>query len=145
MSELLHECGVAAVYHLSGRGKSPLCPEQGPEEVSRLIPRMLLDIQNRGQLSAGMTSFNPHEYLNSFTNFESQLHKLRPEDFTHQKQVGEQRAQGERSGRAPRDVLKHYGVVALPAASGTRTVNARRRKNCDRREFVRRLCTRDGP
>ena len=39
---------------------SPLCPEQGPDEVSRLIPRMLLDIQNRGQLSAGMTSFNPH-------------------------------------------------------------------------------------
>ncbi len=39
---------------------SPLCPDQGPEEVSRLMPRMLLDIQNRGQLSAGMTSFNPH-------------------------------------------------------------------------------------
>ncbi len=60
MSELFHECGVAAVYHLPNRGVSPLCPEQGPEEVSRLIPRMLLDIQNRGQLSAGMTSFNPH-------------------------------------------------------------------------------------
>jgi len=60
MSELLHECGVAAIYHLPGRGKSPLCPEQGPSEVSRLIPRMLLDIQNRGQLSAGMTSFNPN-------------------------------------------------------------------------------------
>jgi amidophosphoribosyltransferase len=62
MSELLHECGVAAVYHLTGRGKSPLCPEQGPDEVSRLIPRMLLDIQNRGQLSAGMTSYNPHRH-----------------------------------------------------------------------------------
>ncbi len=60
MSDLFHECGVAAIYHLGGRGKSPLCPEQGPEEVSRLIPRMLLDIQNRGQLSAGMTSYNPH-------------------------------------------------------------------------------------
>ncbi|MGD9720251.1 MAG: amidophosphoribosyltransferase [Pirellulales bacterium] len=60
MSELLHECGVAAIYHLSGRGTSPLCPEQGPAEVSRLIPRMLQDIQNRGQLSAGMTSYNPH-------------------------------------------------------------------------------------
>ncbi len=59
MSDLKHECGVAAIYHLSGRGRSPLCPEQGSEEVSRLIPRMLLDIQNRGQLSAGMTSFNP--------------------------------------------------------------------------------------
>ena len=59
MSELFHECGVAAIYHLPGVGPSPLCPEQGPGEVSRLIPRMLLDIQNRGQLSAGMTSYNP--------------------------------------------------------------------------------------
>ena len=59
MSELHHECGVAAIYHLPGRGVSPLCPEQGPDEISRLIPRMLLDIQNRGQLSAGMTSYNP--------------------------------------------------------------------------------------
>ena len=24
------------------------------------MPRMLLDIQNRGQLSAGMTSYNPN-------------------------------------------------------------------------------------
>lgn len=59
MSDLHHECGVAAIYHLPGREVSPLCPEQGPEEVSRLMPRMLLDIQNRGQLSAGITSFNP--------------------------------------------------------------------------------------
>ncbi|HEV3418519.1 MAG TPA: amidophosphoribosyltransferase [Pirellulales bacterium] len=59
MSELHHECGLAAIYHLPGREVSPLCPVQGPDEVSRLVPRMLLDIQNRGQLSAGMTSFNP--------------------------------------------------------------------------------------
>ena len=59
MSELRDECGVAAIYHLPGRATSPLCPEQGPEEASRLVPRMLLDIQNRGQLSAGMTTFNP--------------------------------------------------------------------------------------
>jgi amidophosphoribosyltransferase len=59
MSELHDECGVAAIYHLPGGDVSPLCPEQGPEEVSRLMPRMLLDIQNRGQLSAGMTTFNP--------------------------------------------------------------------------------------
>lgn len=57
--ELRHECGIAAVYHLPGAPPSPLCPPQGPGEVSRLMPRMLLDIQNRGQLSAGMTSFNP--------------------------------------------------------------------------------------
>jgi amidophosphoribosyltransferase len=60
MSDLHHECGIAAIYHLPGRTVSPLCPEQGPEQVSRLIPRMLLDIQNRGQLSAGMTSYNPN-------------------------------------------------------------------------------------
>jgi amidophosphoribosyltransferase len=59
MSELQHECGLAAVYHLPGGSVSPLCPPQGPEEVSRLIPRMLLDVQNRGQLSAGITSYNP--------------------------------------------------------------------------------------
>ncbi|MEM6797990.1 MAG: amidophosphoribosyltransferase [Planctomycetota bacterium] len=57
--DLRHECGIAAVYHLPDAPPSPLCPPQGPHEASRLMPRMLLDIQNRGQLSAGMTSFNP--------------------------------------------------------------------------------------
>ena len=42
------------------RASVRLCPEPGPEGVSRLMPRMLLDIQNRGQLAAGMTSYNPH-------------------------------------------------------------------------------------
>lgn len=60
MSELYHECGVAAIYHLPGQAASPLCTSQGAEEVSRLMPRMLLDLQNRGQLSAGFTTFNPH-------------------------------------------------------------------------------------
>lgn len=59
MSEIRDECGVAAIYHLPDRGTSYLCPEQGPEHVSRLLPRMLLDIQNRGQLAAGMTTYNP--------------------------------------------------------------------------------------
>lgn len=53
-----HECGIAALYHLPGE-RSPLCPPQGPDEVSRLLPRMLLDIQNRGQLSTGMTTWRP--------------------------------------------------------------------------------------
>lgn len=62
--ELRHECGIAALYHLPGpdgwlSGASPLCPPQGPSEVSRLMPRMLLDIQNRGQLSAGITTYDP--------------------------------------------------------------------------------------
>ncbi len=60
MSDLHHECGIAAIYHLPGAGVSALCPQQGPDEATRLIPRMLLDIQNRGQLSAGMTSYNPN-------------------------------------------------------------------------------------
>ena len=58
MSELFHECGVAAIYHMASDEPSPLCPEQGPDEISRLLPRMLLDIQNRGQLAAGITTFN---------------------------------------------------------------------------------------
>jgi amidophosphoribosyltransferase len=58
MSELRHECGIAAIYHLPGE-EHPLCPEGGSDEISRLLPRMLLDIQNRGQLAAGMTSYNP--------------------------------------------------------------------------------------
>jgi amidophosphoribosyltransferase len=57
MSELHHECGVAAVYHLASGSPSNLCPEQGPDEISRLLPRMLQDIQNRGQLAAGMTTY----------------------------------------------------------------------------------------
>lgn len=59
MSELRDECGVAAVYHLPNRDTSPLCPPEGPDQVSRLMPRMLLDIQNRGQLSAGFTTYHP--------------------------------------------------------------------------------------
>lgn len=59
MSEIHHECGVAAIYHLSGRGRSPICTSDGPRHISRLLPRMLLDIQNRGQLAAGMTSYDP--------------------------------------------------------------------------------------
>jgi amidophosphoribosyltransferase len=57
MSELHHECGVAAIYHLPGREISPLCDD--PEDASRLMPRMLLDVQNRGQLAAGFTTYNP--------------------------------------------------------------------------------------
>jgi amidophosphoribosyltransferase len=61
MSDLQHECGLAAIYHLPvpDAETSPLCPSQGQEEASRLLPRMLLDIQNRGQLSAGITAWNP--------------------------------------------------------------------------------------
>jgi amidophosphoribosyltransferase len=60
MSELRDECGVAAIYHLGGLGVSPLCADCGPDAVSRLMPRMLLDIQNRGQLAAGMSTYHSH-------------------------------------------------------------------------------------
>lgn len=71
MDELNHECGIAAIYHLKSGGISPLVPRgKQPQDAdaddlqlraraSRLIPGMLLDMQNRGQLAAGMTSFNP--------------------------------------------------------------------------------------
>jgi amidophosphoribosyltransferase len=59
MSELHHECGIAAIYHFSSAEVSPLAPQSGPEQVSRLMPRMLLDLQNRGQLAAGFTTYNP--------------------------------------------------------------------------------------
>ena len=62
MGELKHECGVAAVYHhhAGDRPASRLAPNPGdPTSVSRLIPRMLLDMQNRGQLASGMTTYNP--------------------------------------------------------------------------------------
>ena len=58
MSELHEECGVAAIYHLPSDRPSPLCGGVPQDEVSRMLPRMLLDIQNRGQLAAGMTSYN---------------------------------------------------------------------------------------
>lgn len=60
MGELHHECGVAAVYHAAGVPVSPLAPIPGDiNSMSWLIPRMLLDMQNRGQLAAGMASYRP--------------------------------------------------------------------------------------
>ncbi len=60
MGELQHECGVAAVFHAAGRPVSMLAPTPGDvHSVARMIPRMLLDMQNRGQLAAGMSSYNP--------------------------------------------------------------------------------------
>ena len=58
MSELFHECGVAAIYHLPGGEVSPLVPFEDPDQASRLMMQLLLDIQNRGQLAAGMTSYH---------------------------------------------------------------------------------------
>ncbi|MDO4588106.1 MAG: amidophosphoribosyltransferase [Planctomycetia bacterium] len=60
MNDLHEECGVIALYHLSTGPQSRLAPAQGRHEVSRLVPRMLLDLQNRGQLSAGITTYSPN-------------------------------------------------------------------------------------
>jgi len=60
MAELHHECGIAAVYHLKQSAPSRFAPRADATSVSRLIPRLLLDIQNRGQLAAGMTVYQPN-------------------------------------------------------------------------------------
>src|SRR5438552_6525982 len=59
MAELHHECGIAAIYHFDSPTSSRLVPPSGPENVSRLMPRLLLDLQNRGQLAAGFSTYNP--------------------------------------------------------------------------------------
>src|SRR5690349_14034130 len=60
MDELHHECGIAAIYHFHSPTPSRLAPPAGQEQTSRLMPRMLLDLQNRGQLAAGLPTYNPH-------------------------------------------------------------------------------------
>ncbi|QDU64937.1 Amidophosphoribosyltransferase [Planctomycetes bacterium Pan216] len=57
MAELHHECGIVGIYHLPGAGGSSIIPPGMESEVSRLLPRMLLDLQNRGQLAAGISTY----------------------------------------------------------------------------------------
>ncbi|REK28254.1 MAG: amidophosphoribosyltransferase [Planctomycetota bacterium] len=59
MADLFHECGIAAVYRLRDAAANPDSSVTVQRAVSRLMPRLLLDIQNRGQLAAGMTSYDP--------------------------------------------------------------------------------------
>src|SRR5579864_9000807 len=59
MDELHHECGIAAIYHLHGPVQSSLLQTTAPYQVSRLMPRLLLDLQNRGQLAAGFSTYDP--------------------------------------------------------------------------------------
>ncbi len=59
--ELHHECGVAALYWLdkaASRG-GPASKAVSGGNVSALMPTVLLDLQNRGQLAAGLSSYNP--------------------------------------------------------------------------------------
>jgi amidophosphoribosyltransferase len=59
--ELRHECGVAALYWLDepmGKGgRASKSIRKG--NVTPLMPSILLDLQNRGQLAAGLSSYNP--------------------------------------------------------------------------------------
>ncbi|MDP6054687.1 MAG: class II glutamine amidotransferase, partial [Candidatus Latescibacteria bacterium] len=62
MSEdLHHECGVVALYQLDEAvdDKPFNGREKVTENVAALVPGMLLDLQTRGQLAAGLTSYNP--------------------------------------------------------------------------------------
>ena len=61
MSEdIRHECAVAALCRLKrsagGRGRNG--PPASIKNVTTLVPSMLLDLQNRGQLAAGLTRYN---------------------------------------------------------------------------------------
>ena len=62
MSEdLHHECGVAALYWLDeSAGKAGNASRNISDgNVTPLVPSMLLDLQNRGQLAAGLSSYDP--------------------------------------------------------------------------------------
>ena len=54
MSEAMHQCGLAAVY----------IKENGDSANRALfyLYKLLLNQQNRGQLSAGVTTFNPSRF-----------------------------------------------------------------------------------
>jgi len=61
MSEdLHHECGIAALYWLDEpvNGWSLPGVERSTENVAALLPGMLLDLQNRGQLAAGLSTYS---------------------------------------------------------------------------------------
>jgi amidophosphoribosyltransferase len=58
MDEIKHECGVVTLYHAGDGRVSEVWPGK-PDELSFKVPRMLQDLQNRGQLSAGFSTFNP--------------------------------------------------------------------------------------
>ena len=60
MSEdLKHECGVAALYWLAPSKEEGEAGADGFENVAALMPAMLLDLQNRGQLAAGYSAYYP--------------------------------------------------------------------------------------
>ncbi|HNX25786.1 MAG TPA: amidophosphoribosyltransferase [Phycisphaerae bacterium] len=61
--ELHHECGVAALYWLNeaynGSRDGQASELVVNDDVTPLMSPLLLDLQNRGQLAAGISSYNP--------------------------------------------------------------------------------------
>ena len=107
MGELHHECGVAAVYHAAGRPVSSLAPIAGDvNSVARLVPRMLLDMQNRGQLAAGMGSFRPDR--NALINTHKEVGTV-AESFrlNHREEFEAIMEAGRRPGRDRPRALRH--------------------------------------
>src|SRR5262245_65381815 len=88
MDELHHECGIAAIYHFDSPTPSRLAPPAGPGHVSRLMPRILLDLQNRGQLAAGFTTFSPHrdKILDTYKQIGTVIEAFRSEEHTSELQ-----------------------------------------------------------
>ena len=60
-NELHHECGIAALYWLGKPGDKSSSAGRALSngDVTAMMPAMLLDLQNRGQLAAGLSSYNP--------------------------------------------------------------------------------------
>jgi len=59
--DLHHECGVAALYWLAKPAAKPGLASASvkDKDVASLMPGVLLDLQNRGQLAAGVSTYNP--------------------------------------------------------------------------------------
>ena len=58
MGQLHHECGVAAVYQLTAT-RDAKSEQKVNCQAAQMTVRMLQDMQNRGQLAAGLTSYDP--------------------------------------------------------------------------------------
>ena len=57
MSQDLHcECGVTAMYWLA---EDPPDRNAGPVDTTPLVPGMLIDLHNCGQLASGISTFDP--------------------------------------------------------------------------------------
>jgi len=58
-----HECGLAALYWMNDPYGEEADPAGIRGDVVPLVPSMLLDLQNRGELAAGITSYSPDRDL----------------------------------------------------------------------------------